>query len=342
MKKAKALVINPYWDSLGGGERYTSTAIQCLLKRGWDVDILGAENIVEPIQKRFGIDISKCKFVTTDIYTAKYDLVFWVSDGSLPTSFAKKTLIHFQFPFTKVNGKKFTNQIKSKLYKFAVNSNFTKKYIDREFNINSYVLYPPVDVKSFSPGIKEKVILYVGRFSQLTQLKNPHILIEQFSKLHELHNDWKLVLAGGVGIGTDDGYLNKLKSMSKNLPISIIENPSLSQLQSLYASATFFWSAAGFGVNEELNPTKVEHFGMSLVESMSAGAVPVVSNLGGHREIISDKYGLLCQKPDDLHKTTHDLILNTSEIKKISHMAQIRSKLYSVDAFENTLMKIIL
>lgn len=341
MRKAKALIVNPYWDTLGGGERYTSTVIKCLLKHGWKVDVLGNQTISESVKERFGIDISSCSFVSADIYTANYDLVFWVSDGSLPLSFSKRTLVHFQFPFRSINGKKITNTIKSKFYKFAVNSLFTKKHIDNEFGINSQILYPPVDINKFTPGVKEKTILYVGRFSQLTQLKNPHILVEQFIKLHKTHKEWKLVLAGGVGVGSESSYLSTIKSMSKNYPISVIENPSLKQLQGLYSAASIFWSAAGFGVDEESEPTKVEHFGMSLVESMSAGAVPVVSNLGGHKEIIEGKYGFLCNKPDDLHQLTNMLILKPETLKKISHLVQIRSKLYSIDIFEKTLFEII-
>jgi hypothetical protein len=47
------------------------------------------------------------------------------------------------------------------------------------------------------------------------------------------------------------------------------------------------WHATGYGFDAEQYPAKQEHFGMTTVEAMSAGAVPVVLNTGGQREIVT-------------------------------------------------------
>ncbi len=338
----KALFVNPYWDTLGGGERYTATAAKILIDHRWHVDILGSSKLVDSIKDRFNIDLGSASFVGSDIYTAKYDFVFWLSDGSLPLSFAKKTLVHFQFPFRNIDGKSLKNKIKTKFYSYVSNSEFTKKHIDLEFGINSSVLYPPVNVDFFTPGKKEKVILYVGRFSQLTQLKNPHLLIDSYKILQTKYPDWKLVLAGGVGIGTDHIYFDNLKKAAHENGVTIAENPSIESLKSLYSHATFFWSAAGFGVDEEKEPTKVEHFGMSLVESMSAGCVPVVSNLGGHKEILKNSCGVLCSSPQDIAKETISLIEDQHKLNLLKNAAINRSQLYSVSHFTQNFAHLVL
>src|SRR3989344_252328 len=116
----KAAVHNPYWDSMGGGEKYTATFIRLLMDEGWDVEVCWKEDNCAKLKQRFGIDIVGVSF-TKPKSSAEYDLMFWVSDGSLPTSLAKKTLIHFQCPFANIGGKQVKNLIKSRVYVFVVN-----------------------------------------------------------------------------------------------------------------------------------------------------------------------------------------------------------------------------
>ncbi|MBU4190339.1 MAG: glycosyltransferase, partial [Candidatus Thermoplasmatota archaeon] len=59
--------------------------------------------------------------------------------------------------------------------------------------------------------------------------------------------------------------------------------------------------AAGFGVDEEKEPEKVEHFGITTVEAAAAGCVPVVIRKGGQPEIVKEGInGLLWEKEEEL------------------------------------------
>src|SRR3990172_5839180 len=192
--KMKAFIYSPYLDSLGGGERYMMT-VASVLSEAYEVDVYGDHNLKDVLQKRFGIDLSKVNFIDTNSKGDGYDLSFWLSDGSIPLLHARNNFLHFQMPFRDVGGRSLLTKMKLiRVKKIVCNSNFTKYFIDDEFGIDSTVLYPPVDTKLFHPKRKENMILYVGRFSQLTQRKGQDILIKAFGKLVKKGiNDWNLV-----------------------------------------------------------------------------------------------------------------------------------------------------
>lgn len=334
----RAGIHNPYWDSLGGGERYTASFVKLLLDQGWRVDIHWPRDISSDIKNRFGIDISPANYVS-QLTTHNYQLIFWLSDGSLPTSFAKKTIVHFQFPFQNVNGRSPVNQFKSKFYKFVVNSEFTKNTIDKEFNVESTVIYPPIDTSLFKSGKKQNIILYIGRFSNLTQLKGQNVLIDSFKHIHQQLPDWKLVLAGGTTVGTDKKIINKLRKSSQNMPIEIITDPSFKKIQQLCSEAKIFWSASGYSAGKAI---QAEHFGITVVEAMSAGAVPVITNLGGHKEIVDDKInGYLWDAPSQLEEITTKLTTNNQQLTTLSKNAVAKSKIFDISEFNKKFLELI-
>jgi glycosyltransferase involved in cell wall biosynthesis len=342
----KAAIFNPYLDTLGGGERYTIFFAKVLADEGYIVDIEWKDkSIKEKIQNRFGIKLSENINFIDDIKRGEnYDICFWISDGSIPTLRARINFLHFQVPFKNVNGRTLLNKMKLfRINKIICNSNFTKKVIDKEYGVNSLVIYPPVDILSIKPKRKENIILYVGRFSSLIQSKGHEILIDVFKNLikEKGFSDWKLILAGGIEVGVGN-YLNRLKALSKNSNIEFVESPDFNSLKEIYGKSKFFWSAAGFEVNEINNPEKVEHFGISLIESMSAGCVPVVYNAGGYKEIItSGENGFLWQNKKDLIRIT-ERIINTARLyKDISTKAKKTSLKYSYEFFKKNVCQIL-
>ena len=341
----KALIYNPFWDTFGGGERYTATFAKMLLNNSWSVDILWPENISSQIRNRFGIDLTRANWLKAKYnpqLTTHYSLLFWLSDGSLPVSLAGKTLIHLQFPFTGVGGSSPVNFLKSRFYKFVVNSGFTKSYIDREFHVQSQILYPPVDVTAFVPGKKAHQILYVGRFSNLAQRKGQEILIRVFSGLAKKLPGWKLVLAGGTAVGTGKNDLARLRRQIGKLPVEIITDPDLQTLKKLYAQSKIFWSASGFGVNAESDPTAVEHFGITVVEAIAAGCVPIVTRLGGHKEIVTQGVdGFMFDKLSELSDYTFHLTSNQDLWQQISQAAVAKSKMFSVERFNEKALALV-
>ncbi len=340
----KAGIFNPYLDTLGGGERYTLSLARVLLENGFDVDIQWENPSIKiKLKERFGIDVSGIRFVKDIKRGDGYDVCFWVSDGSIPLLKARKNFLHFQVPFKDVGGKTLLNRMKLfRIDKVIVNSKFTKKFIDKEYGVDSVVVYPPVPVDKIKAKRKEKLIIYVGRFSSLAQSKRQDVLIKAFKKLYNIgFKDWRMILAGGVEVGVKD-ELRSLKTKSEGYPIEILESPSFETLKELYGKAKIFWSAAGFGIDEDKCPQKVEHFGITVVEAMAAGVVPIVYEAGGPKEVIKNgENGFLWRKESQLIRITSDLIKNPSTLFSISKKAREESGNYSYEKFKESFTKLL-
>ncbi len=332
----KAAIYNPYLNTMGGGERYTLAVAQALLQADYKVHLEWEDKaILAKLEARFCIDLKDTQVIADIKRGDGYDVCFWVSDGSVPLLRARKNWLHFQVPFRKVGGKTLINKMKFfRIAKVICNSQFTKKIIDQEYGVNSVVFYPPVDINKFKAKKKENMILYVGRFSSLKQAKGQEHLLEVFKKVYDSGlADWKLVLAGGTEVGASD-IVPRLRQSLEGYPISIVESPDFAALQDLYGKAKVFWSASGYGVDEEKYPELVEHFGISTVEAMAAKAVPIVYAAGGQKEIVDDgQNGFLWNTKSGLKDKTMRLVANTKMLQDVAKQAQEKSKVYSYARF---------
>lgn len=349
-----AAIFDPYLDTLGGGERYTLTFAEYLQSLGHDIDLFWDDpSILSKAETKFGINLGRVNILPnifihrnslgTGSFLRTYDLFFAVSDGSIPFMTSKKNILHFQVPFQNVRGNRLVNKLKfHTIHNVICNSHFTKRFVDIEYGINSSVVYPPVATSQFKMGKKKNIILSVGRFSNLLQSKRHDVLIENFRSLVDQGlSGWELIIAGGSEVGRTS-ELEALISRAAGYPIEIVENPTFGRLQELYAQSKIFWFASGYGINDTQTPQKAEHFGISVVEAMSAGCVPIVHPRGGVAEIISDSaYGLFWRDESELQALTLHLISTPSQQKILSTAAILRSREFSVDKFHTRLSKII-
>jgi len=351
----KVGIYSPYWDTLGGGERYIFTVAEFFEKGGHKVNIFNTAGkvTIDDLEKKFGMDLKNVTFVenifapSNNIFqkifaTNSYDLIFFLSDGSLPLSFAKKNILHFQAPFNLSNQRTLLNKIKLiKVSSIVCNSQFTKEYIDKTYGVSSKVLYPPVDINSFAPSKKGRTILSIGRFFSPSHPKKQEEMVKVFKKMVDGGlSDWKLNLIGGINFDSGE-YVKQLRELSIGYPIEIITDSDFKTLQTICAQASIYWHAAGFGEDLEKHPEKAEHFGISTVEAMAAGAVPVVFEGGGQKEIVVDgECGLFWQNEDELITKTLDLISDSKKLAKLSANAKIRAKNFSKQKFFENLKKI--
>ncbi len=153
----------------------------------------------------------------------------------------------------------------------------------------------------------------VGRFITHGHHKRQDLMVDAFRRLHEQlgeDSDWSFHLVGGA----DDSlstkrYLAALKKAATGLPVEFHVNASYRELVSLYRKASIFWHATGAGEDANKYPERLEHFGITTVEAMMYGLVPIVIGLGGQLEIIEDgKTGYLWQTLEELVDRTREVI----------------------------------
>lgn len=352
-------IFTPYLDSLSGGEKYILTAAECLSSKH-EVFIFWDPRFESEIKKKafekLGINLSAVKF-TNNIFdrnvslfsrllsSRTYDYIIFLSDGSIPLSLSK-LIIHFQFPVEWVNVKSLRTKIKFLNIKNVIcNSSFTKSHIDKKFGIKSVVLYPPTFIGKEKINQKEKVILHVGRFGTSIEganFKKQDVMIDAFREMMRRGlKDWHFVLVISFK-KEDEENLGKLKKRAQGLPIEFIENPNNSALQIEYGRAQIYWHATGFGEDLIRHPERAEHFGISTVEAMGTGTVPVVINAGGQKEIVEDgKNGLLWDTLKEMQEKTLQLIDDESLWQRFSTAAKERAKFFSERRFCEELEKII-
>jgi glycosyltransferase involved in cell wall biosynthesis len=85
-----------------------------------------------------------------------------------------------------------------------------------------------------------------------------------------------------------------------------------------------------------------EHFGLTTVEAMSAGCVPIVINKGGQKEIVEDGIsGFVWNTPDQLIEKTIFLFQNTEILNGMALNAIKKSQCFSLNNFIGNLAKVI-
>ncbi len=223
-----------------------------------------------------------------------------------------------------------------------MNSKYTSDWTERIYgfkHINKKILYPPVDIHIFKPAkAKKKSIISVGRFFVGGHNKKQVELINAFRKLYDTApeaREYTLHLCGGTHPETiHQNYLALCENLSQGYPIVIHKNIELAELIDLYGEAKIFWHAAGMNENEHLHPDKFEHFGITTVEAMASGCVPVVLGLAGQKEIVSHmKTGLLWKTEEELLQNTLMLINDNSFCNELAEQSVLSSKKYSRTVF---------
>lgn len=355
----KALIYSPYWESLGGGEVYALSFAKVVESLGHQVFIASSDlEFLASAKERLGVSLQSPELdqlayeqfrLHSSLYDKwrrhqQYDLIFWVSDGSLPFLFGRNNLVHFQVPFTNLSKGLVSLAKMTTIDKLVCNSQFTREVIERRLKSRqTVVLYPPIKEAQRIRVEKTKTILSVGRLTNTLVNKRQDILIKAFGELVDQGvKDWRLVVAGSTSEIESDEYLKKLKAMSKGLPIDFEINISNQQLQHLYASSSIFWHAAGFAVDERLHPEHVEHFGMVTAEAMSYGCVPIVIGKGGQKEVVRHRInGFLCDNVDDLVGYTKEVVESPKLLTKISQEAKKSVLKFSYQSFASQVEQLL-
>lgn len=230
----------------------------------------------------------------------------------------------------------------------TANSQYTQKYIKKYWHKDSEIIYPICDDMSNGDTQKKRIILNVGRFfenSGENHHKRQDVLLDTFKTMKNLHDKgWELHFAGSVAedVGGLKYILSLIKS-ARNVPVFFHFNSSYEELQSLYNEASIYWHATGFGSKVSEHPEKQEHFGITTVEAMSAGAIPIVINSAGQKETVTNgTNGYLWDTSEQLASFTTEVALGeTSYVSSLRHNAIAASGRYGKRAFDERASEIL-
>ncbi len=227
----------------------------------------------------------------------------------------------------------------------TANSAFTADWIRQLWRRPAEVVYSACeDMGPASP--KGRIILHTGRFvpEYKNDYKHQHTMIEAFRRMQQLHRDgWELHLVGTLR--SDAGSVSSYKRLgesARGLPVFLHPSASFEELRGMYRRASIYWHATGHGQSATKHPGKQEHFGITTVEAMSAGAVPVVINSGGQREsVVHESCGFLWDDLDELERYSCQLASDPSLMGKLSRRAVARSAQFSRTAFADRIEALV-
>jgi glycosyltransferase involved in cell wall biosynthesis len=199
------------------------------------------------------------------------------------------------------------------------------------------VLAPPVDIPADpSPTDKEAKVVAVGRFFPAADANNKKhdVLIEAWRRMTRgaAASGWELHLVGGVHSDrASRDHLDGLRERARGLAIHFHPNAEQAELQDLYRRSAIFWHAAGYG---ETRPERLEHFGITTVEAMAYGCVPIVVALGGQIEIVEDRQnGRLWSSVDELISITSELMADGQATAALAGAAIAGASRFSKQSF---------
>jgi len=369
LRKPSLAIYDHTWHMIGGGQKYGFTMAHAL-QDVFEVTLLANREICHGnILEWYHLDLHKCKikivplpffgdwrhldparvtirtenpFHLVALESGNYD--FFINNSMnekvLPLSNVSSLVCHF--PERRPKDYFYADRYSHVIY----NSDYTAGWIEKKWKFTPHKhIYPPVDmapnVAADGGNKKENIILSVARFEEGGSKKQME-MVRTFLKLNgrSLMRDWRLVLAGGCADPEANAYLQGIKAKIKKFGadnIQLLVNCSGDQLKEMYAKGKIFWHLCGL---DQTDPALVEHFGMTIVEAMQNGLVPIVFDGGGQREIVEHEVsGFRVSTTSDVMSFSLKLAQTPALRESMSGKAIVRSALFSREVFEKRVLE---
>jgi O-antigen biosynthesis protein len=344
-----ALFYTPYDLVPGGGERYILTAASAL-RETHHVIIATEEPYssyrLDYLARELSIDLSGVSILTRrDVSRCgRIDLFLSLGNSALPSvpAHGKRNFFMCQFPCPSRDERLAARWENLKTYeRVLVNSQFTRDALFARINAFQFevpitILPPPAQTgrtENRSKHSERPIILSIGRFFGGRHDKRHDILLEGIRLLADQAVDCELHLVGTLHTHHLKHYQTLLQK-AEGLPVAIHPNASPDVIADLLSRSAIYWHATGFGVDPKLSPEKCEHFGISVVEAMAAGSVPIVVSNGGPLEFVREREtGFQYSTIEELVAKTKALLDNPLARETISAAAVREAQRFSEETF---------
>jgi glycosyltransferase involved in cell wall biosynthesis len=198
-------------------------------------------------------------------------------------------------------------------------SDFTRRIVKETWGRDSTTLYPPCPIELYSDlrnHPKENLVVTVGRIG-------PEKRMELFLEIARRMPRLNFAIIGSIA-PERKSYSNILRKAAPS-NVSFVVAP-LRKVKDILGKAKVYVHCA-------LN----EHFGITIVEAMAAGCVPMVHNSGGPREIVSADAGYRWDTVGEAVLHVSNLIESNDTRREFSKAAVSRAKRFGPEFFESGL-----
>jgi glycosyltransferase involved in cell wall biosynthesis len=202
-------------------------------------------------------------------------------------------------------------------------SDFTREFVRERWGRDSATLYPPCPVDLYSDLVnrpKENLVVTVGRIG-------PEKRMELFLDIARRLPQVNFAIIGSVSPEMKP-YSDVLRKVAPS-NVSFVLAP-LRKVKDILGKAKVYVHCA-----------LKEHFGITIVEAMAAGCVPVVHNSGGAREIVTNDVGYKWEAVADASRQVENLIENDTIRRQFSKAAAARSRLFAPEEFESGIARVL-
>ena len=203
-------------------------------------------------------------------------------------------------------------------------SDFTRSFVSKKWGRDSRTVYPPCPVEPFSEfsrvQSRENLVITIGR---IVPEKRFHLFIELARMLPTI----RFVAIGSLADGTSAYYEKLRRTAPEN--VSFVLSP-LRRAKELLGRAMAYVHCA-----------QNEHFGITIVEAMAAGCVPIVHDSGGPREIVTDDTGFRWNNLPAAAQQIAMLAENDHLRRDLSLKSSVRARQFRPEVFESELEKVL-
>jgi glycosyltransferase involved in cell wall biosynthesis len=352
----RVLVVHPEMKFLGGGERLCCDTIRSLLSMGHDVtllsetfdeqkteDFFGYDGLFKRVhlsnypsnnrERHFGTSSHLIHHARGQIHALSqskqsagksFDLIFSTQDPGYIPDLSVPVIQWGYFPrffpdflpgsLLSLPLHEYYRRKISRIGLVLAISRYSKLNLDMKWSRPSVLIYPACNM--VRARAKRNLVVTVARAIPAKKL-------ELFWEIASLYPEYEFAML----LTQDPGLLEYSRSLSRGSPVNgrTILNPPKETYHKFLGEAKVY-----------LHFMRGEHFGITIVEAMSAGCVPVVHDSGGPREIVNEETGFRWQSIEEVPGMVEDAMKNSP-----SSASSLRAEEFRFEMFEKRFAEIL-
>jgi glycosyltransferase involved in cell wall biosynthesis len=335
-------------SAMGGGERLCCETIRVLVSRGHEATLMSGEFDIDRLERFFGferlfraISVRTYPADPSDMFgtykhllhhvkaqrklmleDSNYDLVFSTQDAGYIPDISRPVIQWGYFPNAFPRGLygwplrvHYSRKIQRINLLLAI-SEYSKSHFDAAWKVPTVLVYPACN--TIPPrDIRNNVVVTAARGV-------PEKNLELFWEIARRCPKFEFVLL----LTVDPRFPEYSRALGSTIPSNgrVVFNPSKGIYQETLAKSRIY-----------LHLMRGEHFGITIVESMSAGCVPIVHDSGGPREIVGST-GLVWRQVDEIPNL---LSVANASFEVMSKLSIERARHFSREKFDESLGEVL-